>query len=73
MWSYKYTSSGSAFTEQCRVGVRLEAATTAVRLVEVFAAAAKEQVYCDQVINIIWNDFRHSQQNQSSTRTTSYE
>lgn len=50
MWSYKYTSSASTFTEHYRVGVRLEAVIPAVRLVEIFAAVTKEQVTMATII-----------------------
>ncbi|CAM9283578.1 unnamed protein product, partial [Laminaria digitata] len=43
MWSYKYTSSASVFVDQCRVGVRFEAATPTTQLVPLFDAVAKEQ------------------------------
>lgn len=46
MWSYKYTSAKSLFADQCRVGVRFEAAAPAARLVDIFSAASKEQVRC---------------------------
>lgn len=44
MWSYKYTSAKSLFTDQCRVGVRLEVAAPTAQLVDLFSAASKEQV-----------------------------
>ncbi|CAM9873347.1 unnamed protein product, partial [Sphacelaria rigidula] len=43
MWSYKYTSAKSLFADQCRVGVRFEAAAPAARLVDIFSAASQEQ------------------------------
>ncbi|CAM9254468.1 unnamed protein product [Scytosiphon promiscuus] len=43
MWSYKHTSSASLFVDQCRVGARLEAATSTSQLVELFSAVSKEQ------------------------------
>ena len=44
MWSYKYTSSASVFVDQCRIGVRFEAATSTSQLVSLFDAVTKEQV-----------------------------
>lgn len=44
MWSYKYTSAASVFVDQCRVGVRFEAATPTTQLVALADAVTKEQV-----------------------------
>lgn len=44
MWSYKYTSAASVFVDQCRVGVRFEAATPTTQLVALSDAVTKEQV-----------------------------
>ena len=44
MWSYKFTSSASVFVDQCRVGVRFEAATPTSQLLALFDAVSKEQV-----------------------------
>lgn len=53
MWSYKYTSSASVVTGNCRVGVRLEVATSTSHMVDLFTAAAKEQVLYSQAKYIL--------------------
>lgn len=44
MWSYKYTSSASAFVAQQRIGVRIQTSVPVAEAVELFTAASKEQV-----------------------------
>lgn len=44
MWSYKYTSSASAFDAQQRIGVRVQTSVPVSKAIELFTAASKEQV-----------------------------
>lgn len=48
MWSYDYTSTASKLADQCRVGVKLGAATSTTEVVALFNTVAKEKANVQQ-------------------------